>query len=362
MRLAISVGLALVVLGCTCARDVSPPVAPVATPSEPAAPPPASYEVHEWGLLRGTTDDRAVLSGPHAEAPPVPLAKPVLYFHRTGEGALVVDVEARMVGGRIVEHWPSFAGEVGASVAWPGVMIQEGSCRGSRYPSLAESPCTGVTDGCEAATLATVETTDADCVFWPQPPDDDGPTLAWNHLFYRGEIAGTPPLPLRLEPQPDGTLRVTSTSAEPIPGRLVRVRRANGTAGVTDAVAIAAPPASRQSVMIPAPSDPISSGAAPLAASLREVGLTDAEIEAFRRAWDEPIFGATTTAAGGEALPTATPVASASPLGGALLAPRPTTSLVYLLPASAADALATLSFTPPPTAVRRALVVWIDER
>ncbi len=44
------------------------------------------------------------------------------------------------------------------------------------------------------------------------------------------------------------------------------------------------------------------------------------------------------------------------------IAPVATTSIVYVLPASGADALATLTFTPPPTAVRRAIVVWIDER
>lgn len=361
--LSTSLSLSLLALGgCTCAS--AEPHAPLEVPSgEPA---PASrraptYEVHEWGLLRGTIDDRAMLSGPHAEAPPMPLAKPVLYFHREGEGALVVDVEARMTSGRIVEHWPSPGGEAGTRASWQGVTIQEGSCRGSRYPTLSEDPCTRATDGCEASLLAVAETSDADCLFWPRPPDDDGPTQAWNHLFYRGAIEGTPPLPLRVEPLPDGSIRVVAAEGgSTIPGRLLRVRRANGEPGATDAIAIADAPVPGASVVIAAPRDPIATGPEALAEALRTAGLTYEETNAFRRAWDETIFG-TTTIAAGEAPATTIP-AAASPLAGVLTAPRATTSLVYVLPAGAVDALATLTFDPPPTAVRRAIVFWLDER
>jgi hypothetical protein len=337
-------------LGCSCGATTSPPATP------PAPPPAPTYEVHEWGLVRGTMDDRVMLSGPHAERIMV-VAKPVLYFHRHGEGALVVDVEARIVSGRIVEHWPSPGGAAGTLAAWRGVVIQDGSCHGSRYPTLADDPCRTLSDGCEASTLASVETTDSSCLSWPPPPDRDGPTESWNHLFYRGEVTGAPSLPLRAEALPDGTVRLTSTGTAPIPGRILRVRRANGVAGATDGLSISAPPAPGASVIVAAPTEPLTAGGESLGASLREAGLTSDEIDAFRRAWDDTLFGhdvtvSATITSGTTAVVTATPMP---------IAPTVTTGILYVLPEPAADALATLTFSPPPTAVRRAIVVWIDE-
>lgn len=282
------------------------------------------------------------------------VAKPVLYFHRAGAGALVVDVEARVAGGRIVEHWPSMGAEPGDVARWHHVLVQPGSCHGSRYPGGGDDPCLHLSDACEAATLATVETTDADCLTWPEPPGGDGPTEAWNHLFYRGEVTGAPALPLRVEPLADGTLRVTSTTTDPIPGRLVRVRRANGVAGATDAAEVAAPPAPGASVVVAAPHASLASGAEALAASLRDAGLTEQETSAFRRSWDEPLFGVATVAD----LPV---VAATPPFAAPQAAPVVTTSLLYVLPVRTADALAPLHFDPAPTAVRRAIVVWFDE-
>jgi hypothetical protein len=343
---------AVLAMGCSCGGTTSPPAA---LPSiDPAPAPGPTYEVHEWGLVRGTLDDRVMLSGPHAPEPVMVVAKPVLYFHRQGEGALVIDVEARIPNGRIVEHWPTPGGSPGTVAAWRSVVIQGETCHGSRYPTLAEDPCRTLTDGCEAATLASVETTDASCLYWPRPPDDDGPTQAWNHLFYRGEITGSPSLPLRAEPLPAGTLRITATGTEPIPGRLIRVRRANGTPGVTDALEIAAPPSPGASVILGAPTQPVSTGGEALGASLREAGLTSDEVDAFRRAWDETLFGDVVTATA-----SITTVVTATPT--LPVPPTPTTSIVYVLPLGAADALATLTFSPPPTVVRRGIVVWIDE-
>jgi hypothetical protein len=314
------------------------------------------YDVHEWGLVRGTMADTVMLSGPHADAPPMAVAKPVLYFHREGEGALVLDVEARIPSGRIVEHWPTPGGQAGAVASWHGVTIQEGSCHGSRYPSIAEPPCSFLTDGCEAATLAGVETSDGDCLFWPPPPGDDGPTQAWNHLFYRGEVTGTPALPLALALQPSGALRVTAGAATAV-GSLVRLRHAYDASTNTwrTTVEVAAAPAPGASVELAGPSHVASEGAEALAAALGEAGLTPDEIAAFRRAWDATLFGDGPVLAMGD-MPTVltTPVAAA---------PMPTThtSLLYVLPAASADALATLSFTPPPRTIRRAIVVWMQE-
>lgn len=335
----------LTVLLAACGEG-TPPQSPI----EPAPPIEAvRYEVHEWGLARGTANDAISLSGPHVEPMPMPVAKPVLYFHREGEGALRVTVTARIPGGRIVEHWPH-TGATGAEVTWTDVMIQDGACRGGRFPTMGEPPCAGLAE-CEAATLASVETQDADCVYWPRPPDDDGPTEAWNHLFYRGEITHAPSLPLRVEPQPDGSLRVTSIG-ERVVGRLIRVRRTMGIPGAGDAVVVADPPARGASVVIAAPSRPMSEGIEALDRSLRDAGLTADETRAFRNAWDEAIFGTTAPAAAYPATEVTTVLAS--PVA-------PTTSLLYVLPASSADALATLTFDPPPATVKRAIVMWIDE-
>jgi hypothetical protein len=335
--------------GCSSCGGPQEPELEPATHEEPAV----TYEVHEWGLVRGTAADTVMLSSAHAEPLAVPVAKPILYFHRRGEGALVVDVTANIVNGRIVESWPVLGPVTGARVSWPSVTIQEGHCRGSRYPGLAEDPCSRVTDGCEAATLANFETDDASCLFWPRPPDDDGPTQAWNHLFYRGEVAGPVRFPLALEPQADGSLGVTASAR--VPGKIIRVLRGNGT-GVSDGVAVVDPPQPGQRLVVPAPTGAMTSGVNALGESLREAGLTEPEIEAFHRAWDTVIFGNAPLSAAPAAMPVAvsTTVPPAAPA-------TPSRTILYVLPLSSVEALATLSFSPPPTAVRRAIVAWIDE-
>jgi hypothetical protein len=351
-------------LGCACAGGSAPAaIAPTATPSASVATP--AYEVHEWGLVRGTADDRVMVSGPHVE-PIMVVTKPVLYFHRSSDdGALEVDVEARIPSGRIVESWPMMGPVTGATVSWSDVLVQGGSCHGSRYPGLGEEPCRSLGDGCEASTLASVETTDASCLYWPRPPDDDGPTQAWNHLFYRGEITGTPSLPLRAEPAADGTVRLTTTGHSPIPGRVIRIRRGNGTPGAVEALEIATPPAPGASVVVPAPTRPLSEGGDALGASLAEAGLTSDEVAAFRRAWDDALFGDAATFGGTRSVTTASAVTTESAITTVTTAPPaarvPTTSLLYVLPIADADAIAVLTFSPPPTVVRRAIVVWIDE-
>jgi hypothetical protein len=338
MNILYCCALAAVLLGCSSCGAATQETAP--TPS--AGP---SYEVHEWGLVQGTSNDGVMLSGPFAQPAPMPVAKPVLYFHRSGEGPLRVDVEARIANGRIVEHWPTPGGDPGTRAAWQGVEITNSNCHGSRYPSQREDPCSRLNDGCEAATLASVETDDSSCAAWPDAEH------RYNHLFYRGEVSGAPPLPLALEPRPDGSLRVTSRSRDPIPGRLVRIVRSNNMPGVIDAVIVVAPPPPGQSIVVSAPTAPLASGLDAVTESLRAAGMTDAEIAAFHRAWDGPIFGATGATA--ESPVTATPII-ARPLA-------PSRSVLYVLPASSADQLATLSFTPPPTAVRRAIAAWVEE-
>lgn len=351
---SLTVLASLALAACSCGgappRSVVPPAS--VTPTQPA------FEVHEWGLVRGTASDHVMISGPRAPEPVVVMAKPVLYFHRDApapsDEALVVDVEVAIPDGHIVEHWPSMGGDPRETITWSDVIVQDGTCRGSRYPTLADEPCAHLTDGCEASTLAGVETADADCLSWPRPPGDDGPTEAWNHLFYRAERTTAPPLPLHATAQPDGTLRVTASAT--VPGSVIRLLRGNGTPGVTDGASVAAPPASGTAMTLGAPTGPLSAAASALDASLHAAGLTDDEVAAFRRAWDDAMFGSGVVASA-SITTTTLPVAAASPMPP----PQPTRSLIYVLPIESADALATLRITPAPRAIRRAIVVWVDE-
>lgn len=331
-----------------CACGASTTSAP-AVPPAPSAP---TYEVHEWGLVRSTLADRVMLSGPHAEPPALPVAKPVLYFHRAGEGELAIDVTVDIPHGTLAEVWPLVSdAALGTSVTWSDVHVEEGTCAGTRYPTTYDATCMRRLDGCEAAELAHVETSDADCVRWA--PLRGSVREPWNHLFYRGEVTGTPDVALRLEPLADGTLRVTSTSTDRIPGRLVRIHRS---AGVPDACAVADAPTPGASVVVPVAAQPLSTCAEALGSSIAAAGLTDDEVSAFRRAWDASMFGALVATAE-PATATTTPVA-ASPY---VPPPASSSSLVYVLPTSAADGLAELRFDPAPTAVHRAIVAWIDE-
>lgn len=338
--------LASLTPGCaSCERRVEP--APSAQPGlrEPAplSPEAVSYEVHEWGLVRGNMADHVVLSGPHREPIPIPVAKPVLYFHRDGEGPLSVDVEVTLTSGSVVEHWPLVAGASGPTLSWRGVAVTEGNCHGSRYPTPTEPPCIPITgpDGCEASELGTSETTDGDCLSYAG--------ASWEHLFYRGELVGDPGFPLTLAPLGADRHRVTAERA--VTGRLIRVRGTS--ASVFDA------PAAGASTELEVPSGALSDGSEALARSLAEAGLTPEEVSAFRRAWDATLFPSAIAAAGEATATTTPPVAAAMPMGG-LMRPETRDALLYVLTSADAERLAALRFTPAPRAVRRAIVVWLD--
>ncbi|MCB9600711.1 MAG: hypothetical protein H6721_04005 [Sandaracinus sp.] len=330
MRLPILVALA------ACGSNAAPPQ-PQPTPHEPPTVP--SYEVHEWGLVRRVFPDRVVVSGPPGSAATevLPVAKPVLYFHRDGEGPLAIDVDVTMPSGHVVEHWPLTGPMNAPSIRWANVGLVEGHCPGAHYPSLTEAPCNVVSDFCEAAELAIVEAEDGDCLHV------GGATF--DHLFYRGEVTGAPDFPLDLALD-DDELRVTNRGRAPIPGSIVRVRRDLGLVSVTAA------PAPGATVGLVSPATPSVEGARALAASLVAAGLTEPEARAFARAWDEALFGASAV--------TTTPPAG-NPVSASLDIPSPVgDAILYVLPGPDADALATLRFDPPPRVVRRAIVAWID--
>lgn len=287
--------------------------------------------------MRGNLADHVVLSGPRRVPTPIPIAKPVLYVHREGEGPLSLDVEVTLTSGAMVEHWPLVGGAPSASLVWRGVTVEEGSCAGARYPAIQEPPCLGLTgaDGCEAMELATVETRDADCLGYGGS--------RWNHLFYRGELSAPPSFPLVVTPL--GADRFRVEAARPVIGRLVRVRGTS--ASVLEA------PGPGASVESEIPTGSAAEGAEALGRALGEAGLSVDEVAAFRRAWDPTLF-ADATASAGESIATATPMA------GGLIAPRTRDALLYVLSTEDADRLATLRFTPAPVRVARAIVVWLD--
>jgi hypothetical protein len=295
------------------------------------------YEVHEWGLVRGNMADHVVLSGPRRAPTPIPIAKPVLYVHRDGDGPLSIDVEVTLSSGAMVEHWPLVSGASGGPLVWRGVTVDEGTCSGARYPSPSEPPCNTLmgADGCEAMELATVETRDGDCLGYAG--------ARWDHLFYRGELSAPPSFPLAVTPLGADRYRVEAVRG--VIGPLVRVRGTS--ASVLEAPA---PGASLESEV---PTGSLGEGADALGRALAEAGLTPDEVSAFRRAWDSTLF-ADATASAGEAVVTATPMA------GGLIAPRTRDALLYVLSGEDADRLATLRFTPAPTRVARAIVVWLD--
>ncbi len=337
----------------------------------PPAPVPApvvtaGYEVHEWGLVRGGANDSIELGASVPYIQPMPVAKPILYFHLTGAEPVDLRVTARMgEGGTIVETWP-LAGAAGAREASWSARVTRGSCHHGRLPRASEAPCLGLTDGCEAATLSQVESDDADCVMV-------GAQSA-NHLFYRGSMRGVDPLPLVAERLAGGRVRVRNRGTETIPGVLIRVRRANGTAGVTDAASWVVAPRPGAQLELDAPTGATAAAAAQVGDMLRALGLTDAEAGAFRRAWDPTLFnvqapaGVQTIPPIGPFGPTVhpvradaetdarNPVAAASPMA----LPRPTEALVYFLPPRVIERLSTLDFSPRPTGVKRAIAVWLD--
>jgi hypothetical protein len=88
-----------------------------------------------------------------------------------------------------------------------------------------------------------------------------------------------------------------------------------------------------------------------LSRTMREIGLTSAEVGAFLRAWEPTFFGGDAAHAGA----TDQPVLDMLSVDGE---PAPRDSIVYFLPEPATERVARLSFDPPPRAVHRALAIW----
>lgn len=322
----------ILLVSCTCGAP--------ATSSGPTTPStssgPSSYEVHEWGLLRAGPGDVLEVGavGPGVTIVPMVAEKPVLYFHLAGDGPLDLSVaRVEAVDGEIREHWPLAAPPAGPAdptqVSWAPLTIRRGTCA-LTSPATRSDACAGLPpdEACESLSLSRVVSSDADCV-----ETASGPSPL---LFYRSTTRG---LTVPLAARRNGTdVVVENAGASPLPGRVVVFTSLPG----RTTVATAAPPAPGARVTVGAADEGSAAARTAITATMRELGLTDAEAAAFLAAWDTELFPSETP-------PVAEEVERM---------PAPVVTLLYFLPASDAERVSRLSFTPAPTAVRRAMAVW----
>jgi len=342
-----------------CSEEDATVVTPIVdqTPSPPPDPaPPPPYEVHEWGLVAHALATDPAMGDNHAQLLAGPGlrvltrrtvgvlrgaagGKPILYAH-LGDGVseATFDVTVTPSSGEILEHWPpGELAEGGGSLRWMGVRAHRGECGARTYPARDSAPCLAVRDGyCEAAELAAYETPDSACLTF------GGADL--NHLFYRASV----PIPTLAAVQRTAAGEVVVTPSDTLPGYVLRVRRDDR----RDRTRVSIVRAAEANVAVSvtrAADQPAVRGIDTLRAGLRELGMTEREGDAFMRAWTDHLFGFEGTAR--------REVAG----GGAPSELRPKTdALLYWLPVSAAAYVATLTFDPPPTAVKRAILVLVD--
>lgn len=310
----------------------------------PSGPSPAtsgeagSYEVHEWGLMRGGPGDVLEVGtfAPALQIEPVAVEKPVLYFHGTGTAPIelsVASVEA--VDGVVREHWPLAAPRVGevepTRISWAPLTLRPERCA-LLAPADRASACGALPldEVCESLMLARTVTDDAWCV-----ETASGPSPL---LFYRSTSRGVV-APLAATIVDGGELEVRNVSDAAIPGMIVRFIESS--AGLT--IVAAAPPAPGASVRIGVIDGGEAAGRDAITVTMRELGMTDPEIAAFLGSWENELFGAP-----GEV------VVEEIPEERTMLR----NTLLYFLPASMTERVSRLTFSPAPSATRRALAVW----
>jgi hypothetical protein len=374
----------LVLGACSCGTAPAPaPAATATTATEAsgtggastaaASASPAAYDVHEWGLMRALPGD--VLSA-GAIGPPRPVMalsvdKPVLYFHADGSLTLRT-VELDAGGGAIVEVWPDplLRTAEASRLTWRDVALEPtGECAPSPLPTLGDPPCALLPAGemCEVASLGIVRVPGVACVRTAGVVD--------SLLFYRARTrAFTPPLRFERSAAVYAEVTITNDGTLPIPGWIVRLHDSYGS---VRALAVR-PPAPGTSIVVGAdfaaaaadgtraddeavadmpvaPGSP-EPGRRAVRESMREIGLTDGEVDAFLRAWDERLFGLTPTGVDRTVLDTlAADDLRTTDEDGEL---APAESFLYFLPEPSVDGVARLTFDPPPRSVRRAMAVW----
>ena len=287
------------------------------------------YAVHEWGLVDVAPDGSSeIAAGPGRPRPATsdhaPRRKPVLYVHVV-TGTPTFSVEVSLDHGRVVEHWPS-ATATATGIRWDRVVAERTPCPGlvpgtASRDARREVEACGTPDGiCEVRELRSYETSDAACL--------SVGGARGSMLFYRGD-GPRPPLPLAVARQADGSVQVTRTAA--FTGDVVRITRSGGATRI-GRVTLSGDSAS---LAVPAMAVDATAERARLVREAMALGLTASEADAFARAWSDELFG---------------------PTGGAVARD----ALIYWLPPSAVDATARLRFAPPPTEVRRAMMVRVD--
>ena len=350
LRTRLFVAILLACTGCS-SGSATQTTTPTRQSAEPAAGH-AGYEVHEWGLLRAGAGD--VLSVSTLASPPrvrmevLTVDKPVLYFHVDAPLTLR-SVRVATPGGSILETWPYVSG---SNVAiWENVRLaHEDGCTPSPLPESNEMPCASLAPEviCESPGLDITRTTDAASVRVGSATE--------RFLFYRAEARTYTP-PLRFTRRADGEIDVSNEGDAAIPGVIVRILQNEGhvQAWMTNASAPHAtsvlgrsltsdsedeadrPVAADQPALIE-----VEAGRDGIRRSMTELGLTSTEIDAFMRAWDATLFGASGAVDG------------LSGQGDA----APTETVLYFLPPTSLDGIATLTFDPAPRAVHRALALW----
>ena len=195
----------LVLSGCSARQEQSerhdsrPP-----TVSEQRSSPAASYEVHEWGLLRAAPGDVLEVGAiaPPSRVEPIAIDKPVLYFHASGQVRLE-SVRVEAVGGNVREHWPLTASQAfPSSLEWRDLMLDRNEPAGgprctNAFPSASERPCSDLPAGelCESTGLAAVVSTSATCV---RHADTLRPFLFYRSRSTTFSAAKNAPVPARM--------------------------------------------------------------------------------------------------------------------------------------------------------------------
>lgn len=347
MRRTTPVLLLLALPACHGEPAARPPTT-MATPRPAAAPTPevapsaagprvAPYEVHEWGLVDVSAEGIEVAAGPGRPSEPdvpMPVRKPVLYFHRDGTEPLEVTVTVRLPHGRLLEHWP--LGEATASeLRWRGVRVGAEGCAPTREaaPARDRSPARAMPrrvacrseDGiCELPELPRYVSDDADCL-------DVGGVPA-RLLFYRGSATDVSlPLSLRAGSGLGVVVEGASPTASTV-GTMMRIRR---TSSSDVRIARAEAPTAAATALLAKPEErvDVARERRTLAEALEGRGLSPGEARAFVDAWSGSLFE-------GEG--------------------PSTDAIVYFLPEADVASIAELGLTPAPRAIRRVMMVRVD--
>ncbi len=316
----------------TTTTAVSP--APAASSALEIAP--GTYTLHEWGLLRAGPNDVLEVGAmaPAVEIDPMPVEKPVLYFHLGGDAPLDLgraSVEA--VEGSIREHWPLAAPPVGPAVEdrvnWAPLTLRPERCA-FLAPADRNSACSALPmdEVCESLSLARTVTDDASCA--------ETATGRSPILFYRSTSRGLT-APIAASYIDFGDIGVRNDSDHAIPGLMIRFIESSS--GLS--VVVFTPPAPHESVVVGHEDQGTEAARQAILTTMTGIGLTVSEAEAFLSSWDGELF-------------TPPPVEEERAIEEAW----ERNSLLYFLPPAMTDRVSRLDFDPPPAATHRALAIW----